>query len=127
MTTKTTQQLTELTFNEDMNPFIAKYLADKAVSNCDYLLNINRNNAQEFEAKMMKEFDNNPESPDESKLAEYEQGLIRAETQQAEWKQASQMIVKQIVAVYPDYAPKATGTKTKSDLVAQAKARFAKK
>ena len=127
MTTKATQQITELTFNEEMNPYIAKYLADKAVSNCDYLLNINRNNAQEFEAKMMKELDNNPESPDETKLAEWEQGLIRAEAQQTEWKKASTMIVKQIVAVYPDYVPKATGNKTKSALVAQAKARFAKK
>jgi hypothetical protein len=127
MTTKATQQITELTFNEEMNPYIAKYLADKAVSNCDYLLNINRNNAQGFEAKMMKELDNNPESPDESKLAEWEQGLLRAEAQQEEWKTASKMIVKQIVAVYPDYQPKGTVTKSKSTLVAQAKARFAKK
>ena len=89
MTTKATQQITELTFNEEMNPYIAKYLADKAVSNCDYLLNINRNNAQGFEAKMMKELDNNPESPDESKLAEWEQGLLRAEAQQEEWKTAA--------------------------------------
>ena len=124
MKTKATQQITELTFNEEMNPFIAKYLADKAVSNCDYLLNINRNNAQEFEAKMMKEFDNNPEAPDESKIAEWEQGLLKAESQIKEWKQASKMIVKQIVAVYPDYTPKATQTKSKASLVAQAKARI---
>ena len=127
MTTKATQQITELTFDKDMNSYIAKYLADKAVSNCDYLLGINRNNAQEFEAKMMKELDNNPESPDETKLAEWEQGLLRAESQQEEWKQASAMIVKQIVSVYPDYAKKGTVNKSKSTLVAQAKARFAKK
>ena len=30
MKTKATQQITEITFPEDMNPFVSKYLAEKA-------------------------------------------------------------------------------------------------
>lgn len=124
MKNKTTKQLTELTFNQDMNTFIPKYLADKAVSNCDYLYNINRDNLQKAEHEMMKEFESNPESSS-PKLAEWEQDILRAEKQMSEWQEASKMIVKQIVAVYPDYVKKATATKSKADLISQAKARFA--
>lgn len=125
MKTKTTQQITEITFNESMNPFISKYLADRAVSNCDYLYKINSDNVKEFEEKMAKEFRLNPESPDESKLVEWEQGLTRAESQRDEWKEAGTLIIRQITAVYPDYQPKKAQVKSKSDLVAKAKARFA--
>ncbi len=127
MKTKATQQITEITFNEDMNPFISKYLADKAVGNCDYLRKINTENAHEFEEKIANEFRLNPENPDESKLAEWQAGLNRAELQAKEWDEAGNVIIKQITAVYPDYQPQKPQVKRKSDLVAEARARFAKK
>jgi hypothetical protein len=126
MKTKATQQITEITFNEDMNPFISKYLADKAVGNCDYLKRINVENGREFEEKIEKEFRLNPESPDESKIAEWQQGLNRAELQAKEWDEAGNVIIRQIMAVYPDYQIKKPQVK-RADLVAEAKARFASK
>lgn len=128
MKTKATQQITEITFNEDMNPFISKYLADKAVGNCDYLKRINTENANDFEEKISNLFRLNPEAVDEGKLAELQAGLNRAELQAQEWDEAGNVIIKQIMAVYPDYQLKKPQVKgTKADLVAQAKARFAKK
>ena len=127
MKTKATQQITEITFNEDMNPFISKYLADNAVGICDYLRKINTENANDFEEKIANEFRINPENPDEGKLAEWQAGLNRAELQAKEWDEAGNVIIKQITAVYPDYQPKKPQVKRKSDLVAEARARFAKK
>ncbi len=106
MKTKPTQQITEITFNEDMNPFISKYLADKAVGNCDYLKKINTENANDFEEKIANEFRLNPENPDEGKLADWQAGLNKAELQAKEWDEARNVIIKQITAVYPDYQPK---------------------
>ena len=126
MKTKATQQITEIIFNEDSNPFIAKRLAENNVSTCDYFYKLNLDKAQEVESKMMKELESNPESSS-PKLGEWEQELVKAEGNMAEWKEERKMIVKQIKAVYPDYEPKASTTKSKKDLIAQAKARFAKK
>ena len=127
MKTKATQQITEITFNEDMNPFISKYLADKAVGNCDYLKKINTENANDFEERIANEFRLNPENPDDGKLAEWQAGLNRAELQAKEWDEAGNVIIKQIMAVYPDYQLKKPQVQKKSDLVAEARARFAKK
>jgi hypothetical protein len=126
MKTKATQQITEITFNEASNPFIAKRLAENNVSTCDYFYKLNLDKAQEFESKMIKELESNPESSS-PKLGDWEQELVKAEAQMDEWKEERSMIVKQIVAVYPDYVPKDKVTKSSTDLVAQAKARFAKK
>jgi len=126
MKTKATQQITEITFNEASNPFIAKRLAENNVSTCDYFYKLNLDKAQDFESKIVEELESNPESSS-PKLGEWEQELVKAEGQMAEWKEERKMIVKQIKAVYPDYEPKASNTKSKADLIAQAKARFAKK
>jgi hypothetical protein len=126
MKTKATQQITEITFNEASNPFIAKRLAENNVSTCDYFYKLNLDKAQEFESKIIEELESNPESSS-PKLGDWEQELVKAEAQMDEWKEERSMIVKQIVAVYPDYVPKGKVTKSSTDLVAQAKARFAKK
>jgi len=122
-----TKQITEITFNEELSPFIAKTLADRAVSNADFYRNINKDNAFEVEEKIRKELEINPDSPDEGKLSTWGNELNKFETQMKEWDEVSSLIVKQIVAVYPDYEPKATATKSKASVAAEMKARFAKK
>jgi hypothetical protein len=125
MKTKTTQQITEITFNEASNPFISKRLAENNVSTCDYFYKLNLDKAKEFESKIVQELETNPESSS-PKLGDWGEDLVKAEAQMSEWKEERKMIVKQIKAVYPDYEPKATATKSKAELIAQVKARFAK-
>ena len=127
MKTKATQQITEITFPKDMNPFVSKYLAEKAVGNCDYLKRVNTENATDFEEKIANLFRLNPEAVDEGKLAEFQAGLNKAELQAAEWDETGDVIINQIMAVYPDYQLKKPSITKRADLVAQAKARFANK
>jgi len=125
MKTKATQQITEITFNEASNPFIAKRLAENNVSTCDYFYKLNLDKAKDFESKIVQELELNPESSS-PKLGDWGEKLSKAEVQMSEWKEERTMIVKQIKAVYPDYEPKAKATKSKADLIAEVKARFAK-
>jgi len=125
MKTKATQQITEITFNEASNPFIAKRLAENNVSTCDYFYKLNLDKAKDFESKIVQELEVNPESSS-PKLGDWGEGLDKAEAQMAEWKEERKMIVKQIKAVYPDYEPQAKATKSKADLIAEVKARFTK-
>lgn len=125
MKTKATKQITEITFNEESNPFIAKRIAENNVSTCDYFYKLNLEKAKEFESKIVDELEVNPESSS-PKLGTWGEELSKAEVQMAEWKEERTMIIKQIKAVYPDYEPKASATKSKADYIAEVKARFAK-
>ena len=125
MKTKATQHITEITFNEASNPFIAKRLAENNVSTCDYFYKLNLDKVQELESKIVEELEKNPESSS-PKLGDWGEELNKAEVQMDEWKEERKLIVKQIKAVYPDYEPKASATKSKADLIAEVKARFAK-
>jgi len=124
-----TKQITEITFNKDVNPFVSKKIAENALGTCSYFEKLNKDNIKDLEFKISDEYEKNPDSPDEKKITEWMNSLTDNEVRKDEWEQASKMILKQIVAVYPDYEPRSSAKfhgKSKTDLLAQAKARFAK-
>jgi len=124
-----TKQITEITFTKDVNPFVSKKIAENTLGTCSYFQNLNKDNVKDFEFKISDEYEKNPDSPDEKKITEWMDTLSSSEVRVDEWKQAGEMILKQIVAVYPDYEPRSTAKfkgKSKTVLLAEAKARFAK-
>ena len=124
-----TKQITEITFSQDVNPFVSKKIAENTLGTCSYFQNLNKDNVKDFEFRISDEYEQNPSSPDETKITEWMESLDSAEVRVDEWKQAGEMILKQIVSVYPDYEPRSTAKfkgKSKKDLLAQAQARFAK-
>lgn len=123
------KQITEIIFDNEVNPFVSKKITENALGTCSYFEDLNKNNIKDLSFKIETEYEDNPKSPDETKITEWLQKLKQQETNLDEWKQAGDMILKTIVTVYPDYEPRSSAKynkASKTDLLAEAKARFAK-
>jgi hypothetical protein len=124
-----TKQITEIIFDKEVNPFVSKKISENALGTCSYFENLNKNNIKDLSFKIETEYEDNPKSPDETKITDWLEKLKQQEVNQDEWKQTGEMILKQIVSVYPDYKPRSSAKVVKlnkADLLAEAKARFAK-
>jgi len=124
-----TKQITEIIFDKEVNPFVSKKITENALGTCSYFENLNKNNIKDLSFKIETEYEDNPKSPDETKITDWLEKLKQQEVNQDEWKQAGEMLLKTIVTVYPDYEPRSSAKfnkASKADLLAEAKARFAK-
>ena len=127
------QHITEIALLEDnQSDFVNKFLVEGMVRTCDYMIGNNNKAIQGFESNIDKEFRNNPEQPSDTVLNREGNNITRKQEQNLEWIATRDVIVKQIRINYPDWELGATATsslskKDKDRLVAEAKARIAKK
>ena len=127
------QHITEVALLENnQSDFVNKFLVEGMVRTCDYMIGNNNKAIQGFESNIDKEFRNNPEQPSDTVLNREGNNITRKQEQNLEWIATRDVIVKQIRINYPDWELGATATsslskKDKDRLVAEAKARIAKK
>ena len=127
------QHITEIALLEDnQSDFVNKFIVEGMVKSCEYMLGLSKKAIQEFEAKIDAEFRNNPEQPSDTVIVREGNNISRKTDQQKEWIATRDFIVKQIRINYPDWQLGAQPTNTlskkeKDKLVADAKARVAKK
>jgi len=127
------QHITEIALLEDnQSDFVNKFLVEGMVRTCDYMVKNNNLAIKGFESAIDTEFRNNPEQPSESVIIKEGNNISRKQQQNEEWIATRDVIVKQIRINYPDWELGATATsslskKDKDRLVAEAKARVAKK
>ena len=127
------QHITEVALLEDnQSDFVNKFLVEGMVRTCDYMIKNNNQAIKGFEVDLDTEFRNNPEQPSEYVIIRVGNNISRKQQQNEEWIATRDVIVKQIRINYPDWELGATATsslskKDKDRLVAEAKARIAKK
>ena len=124
-----TKQITEIIFNKEVNPFVSKKITENALGTCSYFENLNKEKIKGLSHNIETEYEDNPKSPDETKITKWLTDLKEQENNAAEWKETGEMILKTIVAVYPDYVPRSSAKvveSNKADLLKEARARFAK-
>ena len=127
------QHITEVALLEDnQSDFVNKFLVEGMVRTCDYMIKNNNQAIKGFEVDLDTEFRNNPEQPSEYVIIKAGNNITRKQEQNLEWIATRDVIVKQIRINYPDWELGATATsslskKDKDRLVAEAKARIAKK
>ena len=127
------QHITEIALLEDnQSDFVNKFLVEGMVRTCDYMIKNNNQAIKGFEVDLDTEFRNNPEQPSEYVIIRVGNNISRKQQQNEEWIATRDVIVKQIRINYPDWELGATATsslskKDKDRLVAEAKARVAKK
>ena len=127
------QHITEIALLEDnQSDFVNKFLVEGMVRTCDYMIKNNNQAIKGFEVDLDTEFRNNPEQPSEYVIIRVGNNISRKQQQNEEWIATRDVIVKQIRINYPDWELGATATsslskKDKDRLVAEAKARIAKK
>ena len=127
------QHITEVALLENnQSDFVNKFLVEGMVRTCDYMIGNNNKAIQGFESNIDKEFRNNPEQPSEYVIIRVGNNISRKQQQNEEWIATRDVIVKQIRINYPDWelgaqASNTLSKKEKDKLVAEAKARVAKK
>ena len=127
------QHITEIALLEDnQSDFVNKFLVEGMVRTCDYMIKNNNQAIKGFEVDLDTEFRNNPEQPSEYVIIRVGNNISRKQQQNEEWIATRDVIVKQIRINYPDWELGAQPTNTlskkeKDKLVAEAKARVAKK
>jgi len=129
---KATQHITEIRFVEHHNPFISKYLVEKAITGCEWMISQAKKKIQEFEAEIDKEFRNNPEQPSDAVINMQGSNIQIKEDQISEWLEERECLVKQLTITYPDWKPQAQASngitkEQRNKLIAAAKKRAAKK